>query len=158
MIEGDAIDRGKVAADDHLQVGLQNTIVDINLDVGFQGDGPDRAIRAQTGIERAVQRAVAVQARDVMPVVAVESGEVAADDDVAVGLQGQRGDEVVRPAVGRDQKRGVHIAAVRYPHDPVIWILIVGNKTASEDGVAVRLLGHGIDRAAGLRAGKRIVN
>ena len=132
---GHAVHVGKVAANGDLAI-----VADIHR--------LHRAIGAQPRREGVVHRAVHIQPGNMMAVRPVEGGEVTADDDLPVGLHGDRIDAAIGPAVGRGDEGSILIAIGQQAHEPPVRIRIKRSKAARHDGLAVRLFREGIDRAA----------
>ena len=108
---GEPVERGEIAADQHLAIGLDR-------------HGIDGAVGPGAGIERCVERSVRVQPRHIVPHGAVERGEPAANDRLAqigrvagVGVDGNRIDRIVR-ADTRIERR-ISCAVSVEPHDEI---------------------------------------
>src|ERR1039458_3309324 len=149
----DGIDAGSIVT--------RELAADDNLAIRLQGHRPDPCVCTQSWIEGGVQRTIAVQAGDGMTVKTVERREIAADDDLSVRLERQRGNEIIRPAVipqirAISLKRRILIPIAQHPHDPVVRSGVIRYETAGNDGPAIGLFRDGIDRAAVARRGAGI--
>ena len=72
------------------------------IDKSF-GHSIDRAVRAGTGVELAVQRTIRIQARDAVHRHAVQVGKITADQNATVRADGDRAHRGIRPHGGRRQ-------------------------------------------------------
>ena len=116
-------------------------------------DRPHEPVRATERVERGVEAAVCVQARDAVDRRAVESGEIAADDDFVVRLNQHRPHLGVGP--GQQIEEGGVQAAVRVESDHV---LPSGHgEGANHKHAAIRLHGHPVNLAIDHRRNKRRV-
>ena len=133
-----AIVRGKGTRNDHLPIGLQ-------------GKRPNHgivAIDTQTGIEGGIHRPIRIQTRHVVTIITIERGEITADQNFAIRLKGHGGDKIIGPTVGRHKEGGVLVAIRQRANNAVVSMRVVRNKTPRDERFPIRLLRHGIYRAA----------
>ena len=137
-----AVERVEVARDQHLAVGLDR-------------QGVDRVVCPGAGVKAGVQRAVTVQPRDAVAACAVDRGEVAPDERLAVGLDRHGIHQDIRPGAG--VKAGVQRAIGVQPRDAIAPRAVDCGKVTPDQDLAV-----GLDRyspypairpSAGIKAG-----
>ena len=100
-----AVERGEIPADNHLGIGLQR-------------HAEHRIVRAGTGVERGVHRAIHIQPRDEVAIGAVEGREEAAHQHATVRLQGDGPHRAVGPRQVVEERR-VERAIGRQPGDVI---------------------------------------
>ena len=103
-------------------------------------------------MERSVHGTIRIQPGDVIQGAAVDSGEKAADENLAVQLQSDRTDGAIRTSAGIKSRvnRAVRVQSGDVVH---VGVAIDGGEIAADDNLAVRLDRHGIDRGVGTQAG-----
>ena len=83
---------------------------------GIQRHGIHRAVRSDPRIENRIDRAIGIQARQIIQEGTVDRGEIAADHDLARGINADRADARVRPGAQRVEA-GVDRAIGIQPRD-----------------------------------------
>ena len=128
---GGAVVGGEIAADQDLAVGLD-------------GQGHDGVVEAGAGVEGGIEGTVGVQAAQAVAGGAVEDGEGAADQDLAVGLEGQGIDRVV--GVGGGQEAGVDGPIGLQTGEVSARQQVDGGESSADHQLIVWLPGQHVDR------------
>ena len=92
---------------------------DQNLAVGLEDRAVHRAVRTGAGHERHVQRAVAIQPREIRAVHGVQSRECARDDHLAIRLD-RHGLHRAAHVDARRGERRIHARVEVEPHDAAL--------------------------------------
>jgi hypothetical protein len=128
----DALIVGKVAADQDAAVGLD-------------GDGADGVVETGPGIEGEVQCAVGVESSQAVAGDAIDQGEGAADEDLAVGLHGHGLDRVVQS----DWLKGaIDLAGLQESNHVHAGGVVHRREIACDQELSVRLTMDRVNRSA----------
>ena len=145
--------RARAAAAEHREVAA-----DENLPVGLQAEGVDEPIGA--GVEGGVHRAVGIEPADFRSRgcsrSSAESGEVAADQDLAVGLNRHRDHVQIGAGIEPRVDGAVGIQAPDAIARRVAKLAAEMCKQPAEQNLPVRLHGDRIHRAVGARRETRV--
>ena len=128
------------------------------------GHGPDGVIRPRPGVEGGIQRAVSVQAGDVIADDSVHIGEIAADEDASAidRVVGGVNSDGIDGGIGSDGAEvGINIAVIEQLGDAVIGGAGDAGETAADENSPVGCVGrrtgkrlrHGINGIVSARAG-----
>ena len=126
-------------------VDVREITGDQNLAIRLHRDRINRRVRPGAGAERAVHRAVGVEAGDEILRRAVERGEITADDHLGIRLQRHAEHGVVRAGTGVE--RGIHRAIDIQPHDEVAVGAVESREEAAHHHAPIGLEGDGPHRA-----------
>src|SRR5437899_3163902 len=99
-------------------------------------------------LKLAVQVTIRIKSRDVSMAYAVNGGETAANEDPAVAMDGDRPDNGEPTTYARKPvlKASVNLAIRVKPYNSAATHTVDGLKLASDQHLAVRLHGNGVDR------------
>src|SRR5947209_19273352 len=122
-----AIDRGEVAAEDHVAIRLQR-------------QGKNTAVRACAGIESGIQTSVDIESSNAVAICVIERGKITTDEHLAIWLDDDGSDWGIRIIAAGSRPRieaGVPTPVSVQPGDLVAAQAIVAGEIARDYHLAI---------------------